>query len=74
LGLGGQPPPLQVVAHPAAARRPRHPPGCVAHDPVDKVDPNRKIGEPSALRQRARKTARRWDPSEAYRAAVSFNA
>jgi len=72
-GLGGKPAQLSVFAHATSSWGHGHPPVRGRHDPSHTVDTNRKIDGRSASGTSVWKAARWWDPSEAYRAAVSFN-
>jgi len=56
LGLGGEPPELQIFEHTASEGSHLSPPVRVADNPSQTVDTNRKIHEPSELGKRRRKT------------------
>ena len=72
-GPGGEPPPLQVVAHPVSEGSHRHPPVRVGHEPSPRVYTNRQRRGHSAVRTRERKQGHRQERREPYRVAVSFN-
>jgi hypothetical protein len=74
VGRGGEPAPLDVLAHATSSWGHGHPPGRGMHDLLQTVATNRNIDGRSASGQSAWKAARWREPSAAYRAAVSFNA